>query len=436
MNIIVGHTNMDMDCIGSMVLARYLYPGYQLVRSRLIHPVARNLFNLYQNHLDMVTLKELKGVQVDTIVIVDTRTYRRVKEYLDVIERGTGDIIIYDHHQEKTGDIQGAVLHQIDVGSNTTFLALEVIHRGIHINETDATIALAGIYADTGNFTHENVKDQDFQAASYMLKHGASMKLVKSFLNALKDKHQITLFHDLLNRLYYADFNGHFIIMSYMELEQQAGGLGAVVEKVFDVENADAIFSVFAFKKENNVIIIGRSQKERINLNDILGKFDGGGHPNAASALLKGRSGPEVFRSLEEHLRTELLPAARAGQIMSTDLDVIHQDWDLLKASMVLESINHTGAPVVDKDNTLVGFMTLKDIMKGRKVNQMHAPVKAYMSRKVITGSEGATIREVADIMYKNHIGHLPIVRGDRLIGIVTRTDYLNHLDRKIALKV
>ena len=48
MKIIVGHSNMDLDCIGSIVLARYIFPDYQPVKSRLIHPVAKNLQNMYK----------------------------------------------------------------------------------------------------------------------------------------------------------------------------------------------------------------------------------------------------------------------------------------------------------------------------------------------------------------------------------------------------
>ena len=44
MKIIFGHTNMDLDCFGSIALIKYLYPDYQLVQSHLIHPAARNLY--------------------------------------------------------------------------------------------------------------------------------------------------------------------------------------------------------------------------------------------------------------------------------------------------------------------------------------------------------------------------------------------------------
>ena len=428
MDIIIGHSNMDLDCFGSMVLARYLYPGYTLVSSRFIHPVAKNLYNLYQNQLNMIPSKDLKGQRVNNIVIVDTRSYVRVKEYLDLLDSVTGTIYVYDHHRGVECDIEGAELVDLPVGSNTTLMGLECIRRELALTPEDATIALAGIYADTGNFTHEDVKDADFHVASYCARQNASIKLVKEFLKTLKEDHQITLFHEILNRISYQDIHGHFLAVVSMEMERQVGGLAAVVEKVFEVENTDAIFAVFSFKKEKDAIIIGRSQKPTIDLNSLLSDFGGGGHPAAASALLKKQSGSEVLERLIEHLHESLIPAIIAEKIMTRDVGVIREDWSLLEASIFLEGINHSGAPVIDEKGKLTGFMTLKDIMKGRKGNQMHAPVKAYMSRNIITGKKNTTVREIENLLYKNNIGHLPIEDNGRLLGIVTRSDYLEFI--------
>jgi len=433
MDIIIGHSNMDLDCFGSMVLARYLYPGYTLVSSRFIHPVAKNLYNLYQNHLNMVPSKDLKGKPVRDVVIVDTRSYVRVKEYLDLVDSVTGTIYVYDHHRGMECDIEGAELTELPVGSNTTLMGLECIRRELTLTPEDATIALAGIYADTGNFTHEDVGNADFHVASYCARQNASIKLVKEFLKTLKDDHQITLFHDILNRISYQDIHGHFLAVVYMEMERQVGGLAAVVEKAFEVENTDAIFAVFHFAKENDTLIIGRSQKPSIDLNELLSAFGGGGHSAAASALLKKMDGTEIFNRLIEHLHGSLIPAIIAEKIMTRDVGVIREDWSLLEASIFLEGINHSGAPVVDERGKLTGFMTLKDIMKGRKGSQMHAPAKAYMNRKIITGKKNTTVREIESLLYKNNIGHLPIEENGRLIGIVTRSDYLDFIRNRMS---
>ncbi len=75
-----------------------------------------------------------------------------------------------------------------------------------------------------------------------------------------------------------------------------------------------------------------------------------------------------------------------------------------------------------------MGFLTLRDIMKGRKNKQMHSSVKGYMTSNVIVASKDATIREMEELLFKNNIGHLPIVQGKGLLGIVTRTDYLKQM--------
>ena len=190
MNIIIGHSNMDLDCMGSIVLARYLYPDYIPVRSRLIHPVARNLYNMYQYHLDFISSDELRDVKVEKIVMVDTRSYGRVKEYFEYIGDFDGEIEIYDHHPSDVFDFENAVVHETECGSNTTILGKMLMERGIKIAPEDATIALAGIYADTGSFVHEGVCETDFNVAAYLVSCGASINLVKNFLKPLKENHQ------------------------------------------------------------------------------------------------------------------------------------------------------------------------------------------------------------------------------------------------------
>jgi tRNA nucleotidyltransferase (CCA-adding enzyme) len=185
MKIIVGHSNMDLDCIGSIVLARYLFPDHVALRSHLVHPVARNLLNLYEERLGFASVADLKGQEVERAVVVDTRSASRVAEYFP---GGTmpAEVEVFDHHPSGGDDIAGAMVHERNFGANATLLGLEVMARGLAVEAEDATIALAGIYADTGNFTHPNVCREDFEVAAYLLAQGASLKLVKDFLVPLK----------------------------------------------------------------------------------------------------------------------------------------------------------------------------------------------------------------------------------------------------------
>ena len=425
MNVIFSHTNMDLDCFGSFALIKYLYPDFQLVQSHLIHPAARNLYNLYQNRFDFINAKDLKTETVEKIVVVDTRSKLQVKEYFKYLEDFQGEIEVFDHHPSDTDDIEGATIHYGEYGANTTFIGLELIKQGIEIEPEDATIALTGIFADTGSFQHDNITSEDLEVAAYLIKCKASLKLVKKFLETFSDRDQISLFYNVLNRLTHKNINGNSIIVSYKELSNQVGGLASIIEKIFEIEKPDAIFCVFYFTHNNDSLIIARSAKDNIRLDKILHNFGGGGHQKAASALIKNKSGMMVFAQLEEYLQAELQPAIVAEEIMVTDVSVVKESMTLIEASIFLEEVNHTGAPVLNPQGKLVGFLTLRDIMKGRKNGQMHAKVKGYMAVNVITTTKAVTIREIEELLFKNNIGHLPIVQGKSLLGIVTRTDYL-----------
>ena len=423
--IIIGHTNMDLDCIGSIVLARYIYPHHLPVRSRLIHPMARGLYNLYQNQLNFLSIEDIKGETLDGVIIVDTRSYPRVREVLELFPNHGREIEIYDHHTAETHDFPGAKVHEEEYGANTTLIGMELIARGIRVNGDDATMALAGIFADTGNFTHPNVSDADFRVAAYLMECGASTKILSSYMKALKEDHQIELFHEIVNQMVYQEINGHFIIFSFIVLEKQAGGLAAVVEKLSEVENPDAMFGIFYFKNDSSVLLVARSKSDDIDCESITGHFGGGGHPRASSALIKNAGGRDVLESLLAMLQLQLKPALSAGALMQKDVLCINESWSMMEASKFLERIDHNGAPVLNESGCLSGILTLKDIMKARKSSQMKAPVKAYMKTKLITCTEDTTLRRIEDILYRNNIGHLPVMRDGRMVGFLTRSDLL-----------
>ena len=431
MKLIVGHTNMDMDCLSSIALAKLIYPDHQIVKSRFIHPVARDFYNLYDSYFDFLTTKDIKDAVVEDLVVVDTRSAKRIDEYLKVIEGIPGRITVYDHHPSDSDDLDAQIVHYNNFGSNTTILALEIIEKGIPITPDVATIALTGIFADTGNFTHENVSVEDFKVAHHLMNCGADINIIRRYLKTLKEEYQMNLFHEILNHQISKYIHGHLVLFSYIELEKQVSGLAAVAEKVFEVENTDAYFSVFSFTKTSSSIIIARSQKEAINLNLLLGELGGGGHAMAASVLFKDKYGEGVLDFLVGHLEKNMKPAITVGTIMTTDVQSVGEDWNLIDTSIFLESINHSGAPVNNKDNEITGFITLKDIMKARRANQMHAPVRGYMIKNVIKGSRNLPMREIEKLMFGNNIGHIPIVEDGKTIGLVTRTDYLNFIKYK-----
>jgi len=113
---------------------------------------------------------------------------------------------------------------------------------------------------------------------------------------------------------------------------------------------------------------------------------------------------------------------------MSSEVFTVRDSWSLVDASRFFEKHDISGAPVLNDKDELSGMLTLRDIMKGRKSGKMSAPVKAYMRTKLITCERDTTAREIENLMFVNSIGHLPVVEGGKISGIITRTDMLKFL--------
>jgi tRNA nucleotidyltransferase (CCA-adding enzyme) len=424
---------MDFDCLGSLILVKKIFPDYRLVRSSHINPAVRNLFDFYESYFDFIIPTDLTNEKIDNIIIVDTCQAERVAEYLKCIRNSDPSILIFDHHDTAQCNILEARLLGGKAGANTSCLGKIAMEKGIVLEPEEATIALAGIYADTGKLIYENVSRSDYEVSAWLLDMGASLKLVKSFLDIVKEDEQIEVMNRILQVNSVKIIRGHAILLSYLELDENVSGLAAVVEKVMDVENPDAYFAVFFIRKTKTVLLIARSQRPAIDLHLMLYPYGGGGHQAAASAQIKNTEGPLFFEEFISSLEKSLAPAVKAGDIMTKEVAVINESKTLLEASRMMEELNHSGMPVLDAGGALKGFIALKDIMKGRKAGAMNAPVTAYMTKPAVSAPGNITMREVERVFFKYHISHLPIVNEGKLSGIISRWDFLQYQKKRLS---
>ncbi|MCK5250429.1 MAG: CBS domain-containing protein [Spirochaetaceae bacterium] len=421
--LIFGHANMDLDCLGSLALAGTLFPDHQPVRSRLAHPAVKEALMVYQYKLPLLSLKEIKGAAPSRLIVVDTRSKSRIREFLDALGDVPETITIYDHHRNEEADIPGARLVEGLHGAESSSLALMCRDKGVAVSPEIATIALVGIYADTGNFTHKNTTPGDFLAVSWLMEQGASLKIVRRFLRPLREPSQADLFHHILGNLTWRRFHGHVVALSRVELAEQTSGVAEVVDRVFADEPVDVLIVLVDILDRGHNLVIGRSRKDRFNLLDVLAPFGGHGHMAAASALIKDHR-ENIWTELLQCLETVPVDALTAIDLMSRDVMTITPDTAILDASILFEQSGFSGAPVIGVDGDLVGMFALKDVSKARKAGAMKAPISAYMSRRIISCSPGDTIREVERHMLGHNVGHLPVMEGTRLVGLITRGDY------------
>jgi CBS domain-containing protein len=72
-------------------------------------------------------------------------------------------------------------------------------------------------------------------------------------------------------------------------------------------------------------------------------------------------------------------------------------------------------------------MISRRDFRKLRKESQLKNPVKAFMSRDILTIEPGKSPMQAAQILVKHDIGRLPVVEDGKVIGIITRSDVMRY---------
>ena len=91
---------------------------------------------------------------------------------------------------------------------------------------------------------------------------------------------------------------------------------------------------------------------------------------------------------------------------------------------MKINSIRHL--PVVSKGNKLKGFITLADLKQGLIPSMLgDVSLADLIIRDPITVDPDDDIETAAQIIYKHKIGGMPVVKNDKVVGIITETDIL-----------
>jgi CBS domain-containing protein len=108
--------------------------------------------------------------------------------------------------------------------------------------------------------------------------------------------------------------------------------------------------------------------------------------------------------------------------------------WSIDSTATVYQAISlmaekNVGALPVVEDGTLLGMISERDytrkvILQGRVSRE--TLVADIMTKDVLTVKIGDSVEDCLEIMTQNHVRHLPVMEGDRLIGLVSIGDLVN----------
>lgn len=134
----------------------------------------------------------------------------------------------------------------------------------------------------------------------------------------------------------------------------------------------------------------------------------------------------------------------RARDVMSQPVITVRPTTPIKEAAALLAEHRISGAPVVDESGELVGIVSEADLIalettpdprsQARPLPPRERPlprtVAEVMTREVIVAEEDTDVAVVAQRMLQGGVKRLPVLRGRRLVGIVSRHDLLELLTR------
>jgi CBS domain-containing protein len=141
-----------------------------------------------------------------------------------------------------------------------------------------------------------------------------------------------------------------------------------------------------------------------------------------------------------------------ASDVMVTNVITISVDASIGEAASILLNNHISGAPVVNEKGELVGIVSEGDLMRRPEIgtsrrhswwlelissdqSQAFEYVKSHsrkvsdvMTRDAITAKSDAPLGDIAAMLERNRIKRVPILEGNKIVGIVSRANILQAL--------
>lgn len=144
----------------------------------------------------------------------------------------------------------------------------------------------------------------------------------------------------------------------------------------------------------------------------------------------------------------------KVRDIMDTDVITLRRDATYEDAVKTFHDSEITGCPIVDDQGKLVGIVSYKDLLRilfpyydsyyknpesytdsndreSKAQEIRNHKIETFMTAPVHTTTPDMPILQAAGIMLAHHIQRLPVLEGERIVGIVTRTKILRALFQK-----
>lgn len=142
----------------------------------------------------------------------------------------------------------------------------------------------------------------------------------------------------------------------------------------------------------------------------------------------------EPFYRQKRFLSRKLMPSVK--DIMTKEVVTIESNKTVFEAAEIMAEKGIGGLIVVIKAFP-VGIITERDIVRRivAKHSSLDVKVSEVMSKMLIVVDPDISLKEAARVMSTNRIRRLPVLKQNKLVGIVVSSDFVRNVGKKTTIE-
>jgi tRNA nucleotidyltransferase (CCA-adding enzyme) len=426
--IITAHGNADFDCLSSMVAARKLYPDAALVFPGSQEQGLRDFFIQSATYLyNFYSVKEIDPESVRTVVACDTRQRSRLEHIANILDRDGVHIHTFDHHPDSDDDIRADFQDVRPWGSTVSILIAYLRERETEVSQDEATLMGLGLYEDTGCFTFTSTTEHDLLAAWWLKTRGMDVGFISDFLHRELNADQVSILNELLDNAERMVINGVEVCITQVSSDRYVRDLALLVHKMMEIENIKVVFALA--RMQDRIHLVARSRLPEVDTGKLCSSLGGGGHSYAASATVKDKTLAQVRDELFGLLYSHINPQIKVDQLMSSPAITIDQSERIADAATLMSRYGLKAIPVVEPGTRkCVGLLEHQLASRAQTHGLGQIEVQEYMLRSFSQIEPSDSLYQVMEIIIGQGQRLVPVVRGNAVIGVITRTDLIHYL--------
>ncbi|MDA0836015.1 MAG: bifunctional oligoribonuclease/PAP phosphatase NrnA [Planctomycetota bacterium] len=309
--VLTSHVRPDADAIGSeLALAGLLE---QLGKDvRIINPSATPNHLMFLDPDNRVTclggdITEVEVHNTDVHIVVDTSAWTQLATMGRILRASPAIKVVIDHHL--SSDDLGAVEFKNTQAEATGALIFQLSQTlGLTVTADQAMALFCAIATDTGWYRFSSTTGETLRIAGQLIDLGASPHLIYHQLYEQITFARIQLTARVLQRVA-LDCDGRLVYTSVgLKDFEETGALPSetedLVNECLKISGTECAF--IAVEQRNRQIKISFRSRSGVNVAAVAEQFAGGGHRQAAGALLQGPLETAVEAVLTEMRKTLL----------------------------------------------------------------------------------------------------------------------------------